>query len=283
MTTQEALLSIAQSTAEAAADVLRQFAPGQVDNGEATVVLSGRDPLDNVKVPAISAGVSYVDGVQGGNVFVMPVVAARALAEAMGCPPEGEGDAELSELELSAVGEAMNQMMAAAAASTSAVLGQEVEIDPPNVQVAETRADVKVSFQGATRATVAEVAVFGEPCQLIQLIPTVFTMRMTQALESTAAGEFDAESADELRQSLRQVPLRVWAELGRASLRSADAAGLADGAIVELDRAADDPIDIFVNGSRIATGRLIALEEDEWAVRLEHVFPTAHTPQKGAA
>jgi flagellar motor switch protein FliN/FliY len=283
MTTQEALLSIAQSTAEAAADVLRQFAPGQVDFGEATVVLTGRDPLENVKVPAITAGVSYVDGVQGGNVIVMPVAAARSLAAAMGATPEEDSSAEMSEFELSAVGEAMNQMMAAAAASTGAVLGQEVEIDSPSVQVAETRADVKVSFQGATRATVAEIVVFGESCQLIQLIPTVFTMRMTQALESGAPGDYDAETADELRESLRLVPLRVWAELGRASLRSAEAAGLADGAIVELDRAADDPIDIFVNGSRIATGRLIALEEDEWAVRLEHVFPTAHTPEKGAA
>src|SRR5437763_16454114 len=98
MTTQEALISIAQSTAAAAADVLRQFAPGQVVNGEASVVLAGRDPLDNVKVPAISASVSYIDGVQGGNVFVMPIVAARALAEAMGCPSEGEGDAAPSEL-----------------------------------------------------------------------------------------------------------------------------------------------------------------------------------------
>jgi flagellar motor switch protein FliN/FliY len=72
----------------------------------------------------------------------------------------------------------------------------------------------------------------------------------------------------------------VWAELGRAGLRSSEAAALVDGVIVELDRAADDPIDVYVNGSRIATGRLIALEEDEWAIRLEHVFPTAQTPKR---
>ena len=138
------------------------------------------------------------------------------------------------------------------------------------------------SAPSAVRVTVADLVVLGEPCRLVVLFPTVFTMRMTQALTSGAV-EGSGETHAAVREALREVPLRVWAELGRASLRSADAAGLADGAIVELDRAADDPIDIFVNGSRIATGRLIALEEDEWAVRLEHVFPTAHTPQKGAA
>src|SRR5205807_2191704 len=109
-----------------------RVAPGQVDLAEPTVVLSGRDPLEGVRFPAISAAVPYVDGVQGGNVFVMPIAAARRLAAAMqGVEPE-DGESELSELELSAVGEAMNQMMAAAAGSTSEMLGRQVEIDPPS-------------------------------------------------------------------------------------------------------------------------------------------------------
>ena len=279
MSAQDALLSIAGSTAEAAGEVLRRIAPGQVNVGESTVVLSGRDPLEDVRFPAVSAGVAYVNGVQGGNIFVLPVAVARRLVAAMeseGEQPEGEG--ELSEMELSAVGEAMNQMMAAASAAMEGLLGQGVEIDAPVVSVAETREAVRFNFQGATRATVAEVTLLGEQCRLVQLIPTAFTMRVTQALESGAATGVDDSSADAVREALRDVPLRVWAELGRARLRSSEAAALADGVIVELDRGAEDPIDVYVNGSRIAVGRLIAVEEDEWAVRLEQVFPTAHTP-----
>ena len=287
MTTQQALNRISTSTAEAAVEVLRRIAPGQVEAGEAAVVRAGTDPLDGFRFPAISAAVSYVAGVQGGNVCVMPVFAARRLAAAMmeDVPADGDAAAEVSELELSAIGEAMNQMMAAASASTSTALGQEVEIAPPAVNAADTRADINVNFQGATRATMADVTLFGEECRLIQLIPTAFTMRMTQAFEARTAAEVDDASAGAVREALREVPLRVWAELGRARLRSAEAAALADGAIVELDRGADDPIDVYVNGSRIAVGRLIAVEENEWAVRLDHVFPTAHTPPtpKGTA
>jgi len=278
MTTQDALLRIAESTARAAADFLRELAPDQVIVRETDVVIPGRDPLSKVKTPAITASVSYVDAMQGGTVMVMPVAAARALAGATG----DEGAEKMSEAELSAAGEALAKTLDAVVASTAELLGEEVLVGAPSIQVAETRADMKISFTGATRATVAEMVVFGEPCQLIQLVPTLFTMRMTQAMASRSAAMFDPEGADELRDALRMVPLRVWAELGRASLRSAEAAGLADGAIIELDRAADDPIDIFVNGSRIATGRLVALEDDEWAVRLEHVFPRAHTPPKAA-
>jgi flagellar motor switch protein FliN/FliY len=50
------------------------------------------------------------------------------------------------------------------------------------------------------------------------------------------------------------------------------AVNLATGAVVDLDRAPDDPVDLFVNGRRFATGRLL-LVEDEWAVRIETVLP----------
>ena len=49
-------------------------------------------------------------------------------------PDEAAGAAELSELELSAVAEAMNQMMASAAGATTAVLGTEVEIGVPETR-----------------------------------------------------------------------------------------------------------------------------------------------------
>src|SRR5690242_11841442 len=46
---------------------------------------------------------------------------------------------------------------------------------------------------------------------------------------------------------LRDIELDVKIELGRARLRIEDIANLADGAVVELDRAAGDPVDVFVN------------------------------------
>src|SRR5204863_455926 len=147
------------------------------------------------------------------------------------------------------------------ATAMGGVLGQKVDVDAPAITAARTRAEIKTTFQGAVGATVADIRLFGEDCRLVQLIPTIFTMRATQALAVNRALDYDEDSAEFIRAALRGVPLRVWAELGRARLRSLDAAALADGAIVELDRAAEDPIDVYVNGSRIATGRLIEVEE----------------------
>jgi flagellar motor switch/type III secretory pathway protein FliN len=40
--------------------------------------------------------------------------------------------------------------------------------------------------------------------------------------------------------------------------------------VVELDHGADDPVDLYVNGRRFATGRLLAGEAG-WAVRIENL------------
>ena len=53
---------------------------------------------------------------------------------------------------------------------------------------------------------------------------------------------------------------------------SAQVVGLPSGAIVELDRQADDPIDLYVNGTLFATGRLVVVDDTDWAVRIEHVL-----------
>jgi len=275
MTTQEALIFLATSTSQAAADAMRVFAPEDVGAGPVSVVVPGREPFEGLSVPAVMTSISYTEGA-GGNFFAMPLTAARKLAEAMiGMPSDGVGD-ELSELELSAVGEAMNQMMAAAAASTSATLDLEVDIDPPQVVVATTHKELGIGFQGDTRTTTAVISVFGEPCMLAQLIPPGFTMRLTQTRRNAPAPSIEPED-EQIVAAVRGVPLRVWAELGRTRLPSAQVAGLGDGAIVDLDRAADDPVDLFVNGSRFATGRLV-VDGDDWAVRIEEIFEHPEVP-----
>ena len=45
--------------------------------------------------------------------------------------------------------------------------------------------------------------------------------------------------------------------------------GTPAGAVVELDREADEPVDLFVNGMRFASGRLVVSEGGEWAVAID--------------
>ena len=68
--------------------------------------------------------------------------------------------------------------------------------------------------------------------------------------------------------ALLDMPLRVWAEIGRVRMPAAFVVGMPQGAIVDLESAPDEPADLFVNGRHYGTGRLI-LVDGEWALRVE--------------
>ena len=276
--TDDALRELATSTAEAVAGVLRMFMPDGIELGEAQVVPAGTPPLDGVSVPAVVADVSYTDGASGGNLFVTSVNGVKKLAAAMMGTEAVLNGEPLDEMERSAVAEAMNQMMAAAAGATSTVLGEEVEISTPELHDIETVADAITLGEGAPHSTAVALTMDGEPCRIIQLVPKAFVLKMTRALDDIAAVELTANGegpADDVRSGpddiLRGVPLRVCAEIGRATMPMADAVALPSGGLVELDRGADEPVDVLVNGRRFATGRLV-LVDDEWAVRIEEVL-----------
>jgi flagellar motor switch protein FliN/FliY len=189
----------------------------------------------------------------------------------------------LSELELSAVSEAMNQMIAAAAGATSKVLGEEVEIGTPETRLLDNPGDGDDFYVKTPHATIVGFKIFGEPCRLVQLVPNAFVVRMSSALDEIGAdvgavpepGSIRPAGSTAAQPSLAGIPVRVWAELGRARMPSAQIVGLPTGAVVELDKQADDAIDLFVNGTHFATGRLVVVDGTDWAVRIEHVLETS--------
>ena len=293
MSAQAALLRLAESTSEAVSGVLETFAAGQVEAGDVAVLEVDGGPLQGLPFPAVATSVSYVDGVTGGNVFVMTLEGARRLAAAMmGSPdaaPDASGGVELGELEASAVSEAMNQMMASAAGAISGVLGTEVEIGTPETRTFASEAEAVDAYPATPHMVRAAFSVCGEPCRLVQLVPNAFVVRMTQALdelggvpavEQAAVGASASYAAGP---SLAGIPVRVWAELGRASMPTAEVVGLPPGAVVELDRGADEPIDVYVNGRRFATGRLMVVDGSDWAVRIETVLEPSASGGSGSS
>jgi flagellar motor switch protein FliN len=269
---EQALLRLGASTADAVQGVLQTFAPGQVAPGTVEVVPVGQHPLAGINVPAVAADVSYVDAVSGGNVLVLSLMGARRLtAVMMGMDPasvEPREEPELDELEISAMGEAMNQMMSAAAMATTEVLGEEVDIAPPVVRVVQTVEEAVGAWEHTGQATAVSFTVCGAPCLLVQLVPNAFIVRMTRAFDELTQ-EYDSAP---LGESLRHVEVRVWAELGRTKLPCARVVGLPAGAVVELDREADAPIDLYADGMRVATGRLLVDADGALALRVEEVL-----------
>jgi flagellar motor switch protein FliN/FliY len=175
----------------------------------------------------------------------------------------------------------MNQMMASAAIAISSVLGTDVEIGPPETRTFTEQAQALDAYARTPHAVRATFTVCGEPCRLVQLVPNAFVVRMTTALDelgaevaSPAAG---ASPAPVGGPSLAGIPVRVWAELGRAQMPSAQVVGMPPGAVVELSQGADEPIDLYVNGTRFATGRLMVVDGTDWAVRIETVLSPSDT------
>jgi flagellar motor switch protein FliN/FliY len=274
-----ALLRLGGTTSDAIVEVLQRIAgEHSVTLGSVEVVPEGVDPLEGVPLPAVAADVSYVDGVTGGNVVAIPVVVGRRLANAlMGTTAERDEAEALSELELSALGEAMNQMMAAAALATSAFLGQEVEMAPPRTVVLESEQGRRDMCVPATYAVSASFLLFGVGCTLVQLVPNAFVVRLTRALEEITH-QHDGEP---LGEALWDIPVRLWVELGRARLPMGRFVALPPGEVVELDREAEEPIDLYVDGMHFGTGRLLVSDEGDLSVRIETVahagLPRAET------
>jgi flagellar motor switch protein FliN/FliY len=58
---------------------------------------------------------------------------------------------------------------------------------------------------------------------------------------------------------LADIPLRLSVEVGSTSLKLSELMDLAEGSVVELDRAANELLDILVNGTLVARGEVVTV------------------------
>ncbi len=70
--------------------------------------------------------------------------------------------------------------------------------------------------------------------------------------------------------ALADVEMQVTVELGRTRMAVADLLELGPGSVIELDRTAGSPIDLLVNGTLIARGEVVVIDE-EYGIRLTEI------------
>jgi flagellar motor switch protein FliN/FliY len=70
---------------------------------------------------------------------------------------------------------------------------------------------------------------------------------------------------------LMDVSLRVSVELGRTRMQLAQILELQHGSVIELDRLAGDPVDIFVNDCMVARGEVVIVD-DKFGVRITEMI-----------
>ena len=101
-----------------------------------SVTLSTWDELvSDYEKPCVFITISYREGIEGNNVLILREDDVKVITDLM---MGGDGTNlvdELSELHLSAICEAMNQMMGSSATSLSSMLGQKIDISPPSADL----------------------------------------------------------------------------------------------------------------------------------------------------
>jgi flagellar motor switch protein FliN/FliY len=72
---------------------------------------------------------------------------------------------------------------------------------------------------------------------------------------------------------LADIPLRLSVEVGSTSLKLAELMDLAEGSVVELDRQANELLDILVNGTLVARGEVVTVG-GKFGIRVVDVVAT---------
>ena len=104
--------------------------------------------------------------------------------------------------------------------------------------------------------------------------------------EATRAAEFEQVQDDAVPAArdvnlevILDVPVTLSMEVGRARMPIRNLLKLNQGSVVELDRAAGEPLDVYVNGTLIAHGEVVVVNE-KFGIRLTDVVSPAERLRK---
>ena len=248
--------------------------------------------------------VHYREGLEGDNLLLIKEEDARVLVSLMmGGVEIGE---TLGEMELSALGEAMNQMMGSAATSMSEFLKRKISISPPQIVGEEVRSAEEKWLEEQREGRLVEIffhLVVGEVINsdMIQLLPLSFSKAMVSSLttkkEQVTPQEEEKVTTEALREKrevkaqsvefaefkkkeeapsqvnielIMDVSLPLVVELGRTKLSIQEILDLGIGSIVELDKLAGEPADLYINDVLFARGEVVVIEEN-FGVRITEI------------
>jgi flagellar motor switch protein FliN/FliY len=102
-----------------------------------------------------------------------------------------------------------------------------------------------------------------------------------EQLDPSGAPEAGGGSVRDLRR-LSDVPVDLTVEIGRTRLTVGETLELRQGSIVSLNRMAGEPVDLLVNGTPIARGEVVVIDE-QFGLRITEVIGAAAAAAAAAA
>lgn len=229
------------------------FEPSAVDEGHEVLTAPGEGAM------ALTAGIAGGDG-------ATLVLALRAdVVAAVVNGPLGEQD----------LAAALVPVLEDALPALEGGLGTQLALDAPQVVSADLALESLV--RGGCQTFTVTLGTASGPAGLLVLgFPTPELALEPILGDDGGAGplrDVDASSLD----LLGDVEMAVTAVLGRTRLSVRHLLGLAVGHVVELDRTADSAVDLLVNGTLVARGEVVVIE-DEFGVRITEIVSRRDRP-----
>ncbi|WP_179392632.1 flagellar motor switch phosphatase FliY [Sporosarcina sp. JAI121] len=135
---QDALGEIGNISFGSSATALSSLLGQKVDITTPTISVVDKETLEEEFIhPYVAVKVDYTVGLSGMNLLVIKQSDAAIIADLMLGGDGSEPNMDLGEIHLSAVQEAMNQMMGSAATSMSTLFNKKVDISPPSIDLVD--------------------------------------------------------------------------------------------------------------------------------------------------
>lgn len=156
--------------------------------------------LAEYEKPCVFIQIKYTEGLDGTNILVLKERDVKVITDLMMGGDGSNTEGELGELHLSAISEAMNQMMGSSATSLSTMLGMTIDISPPEasrVDLTEYHNGSDISpFLGGTFVKVSFQMQIGDlvDSNIMQLYPVDFAKKIVETFMSEQMGGASAST-----------------------------------------------------------------------------------------
>lgn len=289
--------------------------------------------IDECDIPKIVSRIGFKEGLSGNNLLMMNIEDSAIIADLMMGGDGTNANQQLTELELSAVSEAMNQMIGSASTSMAQMLGKAIDINPPIVEVWDKKEDIdyrkfikedyicKISFhlsvEGLIESDIMQLYTLDTVKEIVAVMMGDAVPEKKETPQSpkreperreperrepdrTAREEYYeeaprrrepqyAERVDVQRpvfanledrsehapsrnlDLIMDVPLEFSVVLGKTKKTIEDVLALGAGSVVELNKLADEPLEVYVNGKLIAHGEVVVINEN-FGIRITQIL-----------
>lgn len=184
----DAIGEIANISMGSSATTLYSLVNRKVNITTPVVQISNWDMVvDAYERPCVFIQIKYTAGLDGSNTMILKEHDVKVITDLMMGGDGSNTDGELGELHLSAISEAMNQMMGSAATSMSTMLGKMIDISPPEASLVDLN-DFKKG---------GEIASFLEG----NFVKIAFRMQIDDLVDSTIMQLYPIEFAKGLYES----------------------------------------------------------------------------------